>query len=123
MVRGVRLASAAKDDLENIRRYTIREWGVDQADKYLAALRQKFAVLADHPGIAPKLFERSAYRAATYREHRILYRVKDDAIEIARVLHHAHDITRAIDRVQQRHSRRERTASHEKGREPDEPEP
>lgn len=117
----VRLTRAAKDDLEHIRHFTVQEWGAQQADRYLAAIHRKLTLLAGNPRMSPRIFPESAYRAATHQQHRILYRVADDAIEIARVLHQAQDISRAIEHIQQRRALRERTREHQSGKGPDEP--
>lgn len=123
-MRRANLKPAAKRDLEDIRRYTIREWGSDQADQYLSSLRQKLELLAAHPKMAPALSPTSAIRVATHREHRIFYTVQPEVIEIARILHHAQDFTRAIDRLaERRRASRKHAATRNRGHEPDEPEP
>jgi plasmid stabilization system protein ParE len=45
-----RLSSAAERDLEGIWKYTRREWGLDQAERYTDLLTAAFQVLAESRG-------------------------------------------------------------------------
>jgi toxin ParE1/3/4 len=44
-----RLAPAAERDLETIWLYTRRQWGVDQADRYIGILTASFPSWRSHP--------------------------------------------------------------------------
>jgi toxin ParE1/3/4 len=44
-----RIRSCAKSDLESIWLYTLKQWGVEQADTYIKALIQQFDWIADTP--------------------------------------------------------------------------
>jgi toxin ParE1/3/4 len=44
-----RLTLDAQSDLVDIRRYTLRQWGVVQSQKYIAELKQTIRLLADTP--------------------------------------------------------------------------
>ena len=58
-----RLSPAAERDLELIWTYTVRQWGVEQADRYLDFLVAAFDKLADSPKTAPSCeFIRQGYR-------------------------------------------------------------
>jgi len=48
-----RLTPAAERDLESIWTYTVRQWGVEQAARYIDFLTTAFAELADSPKTAP----------------------------------------------------------------------
>jgi toxin ParE1/3/4 len=48
-----RLSPAAERDLEGIWKYTRREWGLEQADRYTDLLSAAFQVLAEAPKSAP----------------------------------------------------------------------
>ena len=48
-----RLSPAAERDLELIWTYTVRQWGVEQAGRYLDFLVAAFDKLADSPKTAP----------------------------------------------------------------------
>jgi plasmid stabilization system protein ParE len=47
------LSPAAERDLEGIWKYTRREWGLEQADRYTDLLTAAFKVLAEAPKSAP----------------------------------------------------------------------
>ena len=58
-----RLSPAAERDLELIWTYTVRQWGVEQADRYLDFLVVAFDKLVDSPKTAPSCeFIRQGYR-------------------------------------------------------------
>jgi toxin ParE1/3/4 len=46
-----RLTRDAQTDLIEIRRYTLKQWGVEQSKKYLLELRQTIKVLSATPAI------------------------------------------------------------------------
>ncbi len=50
-----RLSPTAEHDLEGIWKYTRREWGLEQAERYTDLLTAAFQVLAEAP-IGPQLF-------------------------------------------------------------------
>lgn len=90
-----RLAQAAIEDLESIDDYTFRTWDADQADRYLAMLWATFERIAEDPTrwrLRPELHPDC--RICLAGRHAILFRVKDDRVEIARVLHDAMDFPR-----------------------------
>ena len=47
-----RLTPAAERDLESIWTYTVRQWGLEQADRYIDFLTTAFAELANSPKTA-----------------------------------------------------------------------
>ena len=50
-VPNFRLTPDARDDLIEIRRYTLEQWGADQSRKYLSDLRQTIQLLTKTPSI------------------------------------------------------------------------
>jgi toxin ParE1/3/4 len=48
-----RLTPAAEGDLEAIWTYTLEQWSVEQADRYIDTLTAAFAELAQSPANAP----------------------------------------------------------------------
>jgi plasmid stabilization system protein ParE len=44
-----RVSAAALEDLQSVDDYTVRTWGVDQADRYLAMLWATFEQIARKP--------------------------------------------------------------------------
>ena len=83
-----RLTPAAEHDLESIWRYSARQWGVAQAERYIDFLTTAFAELADSPGTAPACDPiRPGYRRWGVEQHMIYYRATDCGIAVVRVLH------------------------------------
>jgi len=92
-----RLTPAAERDLESIWRYTFRQWGVAQADRYIDFLTTTFAELADSPRMAPACDHiRPGYRRWSVERHMIYFRVTDDGISVIRVLHDRMDAPRHL---------------------------
>lgn len=78
----------AREDLKDIWRYTFREWGAAQADKYLAEIEVRIAQLKTSPYLGrPREDVRSGYRSLRVREHVVYYVVTPSLIRIIRVLH------------------------------------
>jgi len=94
-----RVSSYADDDIESILRYTIRKWGFDQADSYyelLASARDRIAANLFLPGSKDR--EDLAAGCRTFRcgKHVYFYRIRDNIVEIARILHHAMDFEQHV---------------------------
>ena len=88
-----RLSPEAKKDLLNIRAYTQKKWGNQQAQKYIDALERRCDELArslhmgrERPEIKP------GYRSIAEGKHVIFYRAGDSGIEILRIPHGRMDI-------------------------------
>jgi toxin ParE1/3/4 len=83
-----RLSPAAERDLESIWKYIRREWGLEQAERYIDLLTTAFDVLAESPKSAPACDHiRVGYRRRTVQRHMVYFRVADYGIAIIRVLH------------------------------------
>lgn len=90
-----RLAQAAIEDLEAIDDYTVRAWDAEQAERYLAMLWETFESIATDPARWRRRPELHLdCRICLAGRHAILFRVKDNQVEIARVLHDAMDFSR-----------------------------
>ena len=92
-----RISRPARDDLEEIRRYSAATWGTERADAYLDAIVFRFAWLVankplwrDRSAIAPGLYSYPQGR------HVILFRERSGAMDIVRVLHDRMDIRRHV---------------------------
>lgn len=84
-------------DLEEIAAFSVSRFGRDVTDAYLAGLEAACELLDEFPQLAaahPRL--KPEMRCLTYRSHRIFYRFESDEVLIARILHHARDIRRAL---------------------------
>jgi len=94
----LRVAPLALEDLQSIDEYTVKKWGAEQADRYLAMLWATFEQIMTKPEkwrLRPELHPEC--RICFAGRHAILYRVKDGVLEVARVLHDAMDYPRHVD--------------------------
>ena len=88
----VRLLPKAYEDLENIWRYTIEQWGTEQAITYVDELNAAFKRLADNPLLNRERSEFSPpVRIVPYGSHLIVYLAEERGITIIRVLHESMD--------------------------------
>lgn len=93
----LRLSPAARADLVEIRRYSIREFGSEVADAYLRGFNMAFALLRERPLVGPgrpELGER--VRCLIHRRHRIFYESADEGVFIIRIVHHARNAHREL---------------------------
>lgn len=94
-MRKFRLTLAAQRDLNMIQDHGLAEFGVVAVRAHMEGFDRTFGLLRDHPlsGQArPDIGER--IRVFSHPPHRILYRLADDALVIARVVHAAQDMGR-----------------------------
>ena len=83
-----RLSPRAKEDMEAVWLYSLQEWGVDQADRYIDDLTEAFGFLAESQksGTACENI-RAGYRKYPVIRHVVYYRETDYGVEVKRVLH------------------------------------
>ena len=92
-----RLTPAAQRDLDEIFDYTVREWGLEQALAYAAAIEKACARLAKAPDLAQDCGHiRTGYRRAVVNRHAIYFRVEDYGVAIVRILHQHMDAPRHL---------------------------
>lgn len=89
-----RITKLAQTDIEQIWLYTIDEWSLSQAEKYIDGLLACFDAIAEGKTQGrPVDYLRLGYRKALYGKHYVFYRFGDDDVaEIIRVLHVSMDI-------------------------------
>ena len=87
----------AEQDLINIWLYTFDEWDEKQADKYVDELDSALKKLIDNPELGMECgYIRKGYRRLSVLHHKIYYSLKDQSIEIVRVLHEKMDEDRSF---------------------------
>lgn len=93
-----RVSNAAKRDIQEIGRYTQREWGKDQRRKYLAELEQRLQTLASSPLLASERTEFDPpVRIFPFEQHLIVYRIDEPGIFVLRVLHRRMDVPEQLE--------------------------
>lgn len=93
MTPSFRVTPRAFEDIKNIGRYTLQQWGRSQRDAYLRGLDARFAWLAKQPMLGRKRDEVApGYRSYPHEAHTIFYLIREGGIDIIGVPHQAMDI-------------------------------
>ena len=83
-----RVSAAAQQDLREIYRYTLREWGERQGDLYMAGLQTRFIWLVVNRPLWRERPELGAgIHTYAHERHVIVFRQIGDCLDILRVLH------------------------------------
>lgn len=94
----LRISERAASDLEAIQRYSAQNYGSTAAEKYLEGIDSCFKLLQQMPLVGARRSDLDkAIRSFRYRRHLIFYDHFEDSVRIQRVLHHAQDISTALD--------------------------
>ena len=89
-----KLSLYAEKDIEKILTYTIDNWGINQFHKYRKLIMDSLDIIGNDPEVSTsrkreELF--SGCRAYSFGKHIIFYRVKNNLVEIVRILHQKMD--------------------------------
>jgi toxin ParE1/3/4 len=85
-------SDAALGDLEEINRFSVARFGQAVAERYLGAFFEAFDQIEQYHAIgAPVVGARLGVRALKCGQHRIYYTLRDDIINVERLLHVARD--------------------------------
>lgn len=88
-----KLSELAEEDIYQIARYTIQQFGVIQAKKYHDDLKRTFELLARAPWIGRECsWVCNGMRRLEFKKHSIYYLPKNNALFIARLIHHSMDV-------------------------------
>ena len=88
-----RVHERAQADLEEIWLYSVEQWGVEQADRYIENLVSRFEWLAAHPLLGKARDDiKAGYFCYPEGRHLIFYVLHDEEVEIIGVLHQRMDI-------------------------------
>lgn len=89
-------SNLAKEELRELRRYSMERWGHDVAVRYLEDVRDAAKLVAERPERARPL--RGPFRIRRVRSHYLILHVDEaaDRLTVARVLHSAMDLERHL---------------------------
>ncbi|SEA76782.1 toxin ParE1/3/4 [Desulfuromusa kysingii] len=91
------LSPKAKSDLSDIWEYTLSEWGIDQAEKYVrelwAAMQEKGVDLSTSTDITDV---RKGYRKIRSGSHIIFFKLTSEGIDVIRIIHQRMDFERHL---------------------------
>jgi toxin ParE1/3/4 len=91
-MRRLEISLRAERDLDRLFFYGMTSYGLRPADEYLRQMRHRLAGLAELPFIGTDRSDiRPGIRLLAFRAHHIFYRVSEDVVLIARILHHTAD--------------------------------
>jgi toxin ParE1/3/4 len=94
----LKLSPAAQQDFTDILRYTGERWGQEQLLAYRDKLNDALVLLGWNPQLGHQSGELSdAHRLYFVGSHVIVYRIRQDTIEIARILHQRMSMTRHVE--------------------------
>lgn len=93
----IELSEAADRDLTTIYSYSHQQFGERQADRYLLALEDCFARLAEMPRLGRSIESlRAGYFRFEHASHTVFYTIIPDGIRVVRVLHQRMDPERHL---------------------------
>ncbi len=91
------LSPKAKSDLDDIWNYTLTEWGVNQAEKYVRELWAGLQRLADNTSISADISQvRKGYRKSRVGSHVVFFKLTENGINVVRILHRRMDFEQHI---------------------------
>lgn len=93
----LRIRAEARSDLDAILDYSVVKHGAATAEAYMRSIGAAFDRLLDHPEAGIDRSDLSPdVRSYPVGQHRIYYRLSEDRLSIARVLHKAMDPSRHV---------------------------
>lgn len=94
--RACLLSPRAEADLEEIWLYTFKNWSLEQADSYHAAIVEAFDDLANGRKIGRPVDIRDGYFKHSVGSHLVFYRLTESDLVVVRVLHQRMDVGRHL---------------------------
>ena len=89
-----KVSRKARDDLLEIGRFTQKEWGTIQRNRYLKQLDDCFKQISENPELGIAIdFITDGYRKFPQGSHLIFYKLSaENTVEIIRILHKSMDV-------------------------------
>ena len=82
-----RLSNSAKEDLIRIHHYSVKKFGMSQADKYFDSFFKYFDIIAQRPYSFESVdFIKNGYRRCVCGSDSIYYRINNDTAEIMAIV-------------------------------------
>ena len=82
-----KLSNTAKEDLIRIHQYSVKQFGEEQAEKYISALFHHFDIIASKPLAFESVgFIRKGYRRCICESESIFYRINIETVEIMAIV-------------------------------------
>ena len=92
------IGKKAIEDLEEIWKYTLGNWSIEQADRYYNLIINEIEFVADNYKTGKSIEHiRKDYRVTKIKSHLIFYRMgQNNKVEIIRILHQKMDVEHRI---------------------------
>ncbi len=91
------LSPRAQSDLGEIWDYTVKQWGVEQAEFYIRQIETAIKAVSTEPGLGRPCEDiRPSYKKYPTGSHILFYHVAGSGIEVIRVLHRHMDFDRHL---------------------------
>ncbi len=91
----VLLSPKAQSDLSDIWDYTLEQWGIDQAEKYLRELWGAIEQQTCDPKMSVAIGDvRKGYRKVRLGSHIVFFKLLENEVDIVRILHQRMDFER-----------------------------
>ena len=92
--RAYKISSQALIDLEQIWLYTVKNWSIEQADRYYNLLISEMEYISQNQDSGKSMNHiKNGYRVSKVKSHLIFYKTSSESeIEIIRILHERMDI-------------------------------
>lgn len=94
-MRKIDITPKALADLENLKEYLDKEYGITKEKEILKAIFKDIKTLAKYPDVDIKLFERfeitTDYKCFCSHKNYIFYRLEDDSLKVIRILDEKRD--------------------------------
>jgi len=91
------LSNLAILDLEDIWKYTAKNWSISQANSYYRLFYNKIDEICKHPNIGKSIEQlKKEHRIVKVKSHLIIYKIKNETIFVDRILHQRMDIKTRI---------------------------
>ena len=88
------LSRRASRDVETVQRYSVKQWGTEQAKLYDEAIVRALTILQEHPNLGRDRSDLlQGLRTHPVGSHIIFYRVFGDTLIIHRILHQRTNVT------------------------------
>ncbi len=98
MTRTFRITPRAQEELKNIGRYTLQQWGKKQRDKYLRDFDKRFSWLAQRPKTGKHRSDiEEGYYCYPQGSHLIFYTISTNHINIIGLPHKVMDTVNYFD--------------------------
>ncbi len=95
MTQSFTLSTRAKRDLRKAKAESLKIWGVEQTNIYLANIESRLMWLAENPQLGKHRDEvREGLRSFSEGRHVIFYRIGTDTIEVVGVPHQRQELSR-----------------------------